>query len=58
VSSTVAKPPQTKAMTTIIVIQVLVVIGVPFARRRPVDRLFEHSAAARHSSAWSEKRPA
>jgi hypothetical protein len=45
-------------MTTIIVIQVLVVIGVPFARRRPVDRLFEHSAAARHSSAWSEKRPA
>jgi hypothetical protein len=58
VSSTVANPPQTKAITTIIVIQVLVVIGVPFARRRPVDRLLEHSAAAHRYNVWSGKRPA
>jgi len=58
VSSTVANPPQTKAITTIIVIQVLVVIGVPLARRRPVDRLLERSAAAHRYNAWSGKRPA
>lgn len=58
VSRTVAKPPQTNPITTIIVIQVLVVIGVSFARRRPDGGLLERSATVYVSELRSEKRPA
>jgi hypothetical protein len=54
----VAKPPQTNPITTIIVIQVLVVIGVSFARRRPDGGLLERSATVYVSELRSEKRPA